>query len=311
MKGNLLTKIASVSLAALSLTALVSAKGFSKTVTYNDGQFTDVASKAWYANDVKSAYELGFVNGKAENLYVPEGNVTVAEGITMATRVHSIYNGKTIAEKSGGKWYDMYIAYAEENGMIEKGQFTNFDRNIMRYEMALLFANSMPSEYFAPKNDIKDIPDVAKTEEYYDELMMLYKAGVVLGSDDYGNFYATNPIKRSETAAIINRVALPENRVSGVLKEYGDREQAVYLIDDTTMRRTPRNQEQTLASGWTYEDMSNPAINADFTTSNSLGDSVTDGRIAIHRDVTVQTKGVVEAESVFTVSKNNGAEIIF
>ena len=35
-----------------------------------------------------------------------------------------------------------------------------------------------------PKNSAQS------AEEYYDELMMLYKAGVVLGSDEYGNFYA-------------------------------------------------------------------------------------------------------------------------
>ena len=131
------------------------------------------------------------MNGQSDTLFAPEGNVTVAEGITMASRVHSIYNGKTIAEKNGGKWYDMYIAYAKENGLIAEGQFANYDRNIMRYEMAVMFAKAMPASYFTAKNEIKDIPDVAKSEEYYDDLMMLYRAGVVMGSDDYGNFYAT------------------------------------------------------------------------------------------------------------------------
>ncbi len=303
-------KIACASLAMLAVTAVVSAKDFAKTQQYKAGQFNDVPEKQWYAADVKSAYELGFVNGKSDTLFVPEGNVTVAEGITMATRVHSIYNGKTIAEKKGGKWYDMYISYALENGMIKEGQFTNFDRNIMRYEMAMLFANSLPADYFAAKNDIKDIPDVAKTEDYYDELIMLYKAGVVLGSDDYGNFYATNPIKRSETAAIINRVALPENRVSGVLKEYGNREQAVFLIDDSSMTRTVRK-KQMLASGWRYEDMGNPGKNTTDFTSNSFNDNSEEARVAIHRDVTVQTKGVVKVESVFNVDKQDGAQIIF
>jgi len=310
-KSKILKTFLSVSIAAVALVVAVQAKGFAKTNSYTEGQFTDVKSTAWYANDVISAYELGFVNGKSDTLYVPEGNVTVAEGITMATRVHSIYNGKTIAEKTGGKWYDMYIAYAIENGLIEENQYTNYDRNIMRYEMALLFANAMPESYFTPKNDIKDIPDVAETEDYYDELMMLYRAGVVLGSDDYGNFYATNSIKRSETSAIINRVALPENRVSGTLKQYGNREQAVYLIDDISMTRTPRNIKQNLASGWRYENMGDIAVNELNSTSNALSDNSEKARVAIHRDVTVQTVGTVKVEASFLASEKTGAEIIF
>ncbi len=310
IKNKMLKAILSVSLAAAALVTASQAKGFTKTNTYTDGQFADVKSTAWYASDVKSAYELGFVNGKSDTLYVPEGNVTVAEGITMATCVHSIYNGKTIAEKTGGKWYDMYVEYAKANGLIEENQYTNYDRNIMRYEMALLFANAMPESYFTPKNDIKDIPDVAETEDYYDELMMLYRAGVVLGSDDYGNFYATNSIKRSETSAIINRVALPENRVSGTLKEYGNREQAVYLIDDMTMVRTVRGTTM-VASGWRYENMGTMVVSTEEKTSNSISDVSDKARTALHRDVTVQTKGIVKVESAFTASSDNGAEVIF
>ena len=118
----------------------------------------------------------------------------------------------------------MYVKYALANGIISEGQYTNFDRNIMRYEMAVMFADSMPASYFAAKNDVKSIPDVDSAEEYHDKLMMLYKAGVVMGSTEYGDFLATNSIKRSETAAIINRVALPENRQVKTLKEYGDRD---------------------------------------------------------------------------------------
>jgi hypothetical protein len=38
------------------------------------------------------------MNGKAEGKFDPAGNVTVAEGITMASRVHAIYNGNEITK---------------------------------------------------------------------------------------------------------------------------------------------------------------------------------------------------------------------
>ena len=306
MKNSLVTKFIASVLAVTALAVTANANGFQKKQEYKDGQFADVPAKQWYAAEVKSAYELGFMNGQSDTAFAPDGNVTVAEGITMASRVHASYNSKTIAEKAGGKWYDMYVAYATENGLIKEGQFTNYDRNIMRYEMAQMFADSMPADYFAAKNDIKDIPDVKESEEYYDDLMMLYKAGVVLGSDDYGNFFATNPIKRSETAAIINRVALPANRKEGTLKEYGDRNPAVYLIEDEKMTRPPRNVIY-IASGWTFENPSNSLREKKDYSFNVMQDVSDTQRAIIRKEIpTVKTgKLTLEAYYVPTAPGSN------
>ncbi len=309
MKKSTFFKLCASCFAALSLTSAASAKGFTKTNEYTEGKFADVPSTQWYAAEVKSAYELGFMNGQSDTLFAPDGNVTVAEGITMASRVHSIYNGKTISEVNGTKWYDMYISYAKENGLIAEGQFESYDRNIMRYEMAVMFANAMPDDYFTAKNAINDIPDVDENEDYYDELMMLYKAGVVLGSDDYGNFHATNPIKRSETAAIINRVALPENRKEGTLLEYGNRQQAVYLISDYAMGRNPRNLNY-IASGWTFENLAlTTTAKQDYSAQNLVDGSPEHGTRA-YKTVVPQTSGKVGFESVININ-NNGAHVVF
>ena len=53
---------------------------FEKVNTYS-GNFSDVADTAWYAENVKIAYELGFMNGKGENTFDPDGRVTVAEAL--------------------------------------------------------------------------------------------------------------------------------------------------------------------------------------------------------------------------------------
>ena len=139
MKKYSVVKLLCALVAIFTLATVCSAAGFTKTNTYADGTFDDVKSTSWYAKEVASAYELGFMNGKAEGKFAPDGNVTVAEAITMASRVHSIYNGKEIA-KTEGKWYDMYVQYALANGIIAEGQYTNYDRNIMRYEMAVMFS---------------------------------------------------------------------------------------------------------------------------------------------------------------------------
>ena len=119
---------------------------------------------------------------------------------------------------NSSKWYDMYVDYAVANGIIKEKEFFDEDmsRNIKRSEICDLFATALPEEYFNPINNIKGIPDVLRDSKNADAYLMLYNAGVLLG-DTNGNFNANADIKRSEIAAIINRTALPENRVKGTV----------------------------------------------------------------------------------------------
>ena len=310
MKKMFFTAVCASLLAAAM--CVTSQAAFEKTAAYKDGQFTDVAQSAWYANEVKSAYELGFMNGSGANTFSPDGTMTVAEGITIASRVNAINSSKTIPEKSGAKWYDMYIDYAKSAGIIKDGDFNSYDRNIRRYEMAELFANALPKDYFDAKNDISAIPDVNAAEPYADTLLTLYKAGVVLGSDKYGNFLPNNPIKRSEAAAIINRVAIPENRLTGTLTPEPERKEAYYLIDNEEMVYYTRGTLR-LASGWNYDNRITEAVDKTGKTTNALADTSKTGHVAINRDIKVQTTGKLVLESLLSISSSNanGVRIFF
>lgn len=115
------------------------------------------------------------------------------------------------------EWYDLYINYAVTNGIINSETFFAQDylRNVTRAEMCNLIAAAYPEEYFAPVNDITAVPDMDKNDYYADIILMLYRAGIILGSDSDGNFNATSHINRSEVAAIINRTAVGSNRLKG------------------------------------------------------------------------------------------------
>ena len=67
---------------------------FERVNTYNE--FSDVNKSNWYYDNVKTAYELGFMNGKSENSFDPDGNVTVAEALALASRLNASYFGKEI-----------------------------------------------------------------------------------------------------------------------------------------------------------------------------------------------------------------------
>ena len=160
-------------LAALAFTFHGFAAGFNKTTAYADGTFTDVPDSEWYASEVKSAYELGFMNGVGGSLFSPDGNVTVAEAVTMAARVHASYNGTEISKDVPGEWYAPYVKYAVDNKMISENRFDEYDRPITRAEMAEVFYASVPQDYLKPVNAVDYLPDINEKADYREQVLAL------------------------------------------------------------------------------------------------------------------------------------------
>ena len=289
--------ICGMALAAVVTSSLIaSAAGFEKKNTYTDGQFTDIPSSEWYAGEVKSTYELGLMNGIGGGLFNPEGNVTVAEAITMATRAASIYTGETIAA-ADGEWYQKYINFAVSKGFITENQFDDFDRPAKRFEVASIFENAMPDGYFTVKNDVKEIPDVDASLAYREDLLTLYKAGVVMGSDSYGNFRPEDNITRAEAAAIITRVALPENRLSKSLDVISN-DDAYTLVYNTSYA----GNKEGINSGWRLDNRGGVPRTSIEGGYGALTDiSKTDGTAMI-REFNKITSGVIDLESTVDIS---------
>ena len=155
------------------------------------------------------------MKGNTATTFSPTGNMSIAEAITVAARVHSIYMTGTTAFVQGAPWYQVYVDYAIANGIIETGDFTNYGRLITRAEMAYIFSRCLPISEFPSKNTVNSLPDVNNGTPYKNEIFMLYKVGVVQGSGAAGTFNPNSNIIRAEAAAIISRVIIPDTRLSG------------------------------------------------------------------------------------------------
>ena len=191
---------------------------FVPKLVYSAGLFTDVRAGVWYSVPVALAYEYGLMRGVGDNAFNPTGNITVAEAITVATRVHNIYltgSDEFPAVAAGQPWYQANVDYAIENGMIAATAFTDYRRPATRAEMAFIFSGAIPAEEFEAQNTVNSLPDVNRNTQYSDAIFMLYRAGVLGGSDGIGTFNPGNNISRAEAAAIISRVILPAERLSG------------------------------------------------------------------------------------------------
>ena len=187
-----------------------------KAKTYRSGQFTDINENDWYGynkeKSIATAYEYGLMQGNGAATFNPKGNITVAEAVAIAARVHNIYNGGTGEFIQSGEWYQTYANYAAEKGIIIAGTFSDYNKAATRAEMAYIFSRSVPQSEFAAINTINSLPDVKSGTKYYSEIIMLYKAGVLTGGDSKGTFSPDNSITRAEAAAIISRVILPSTR---------------------------------------------------------------------------------------------------
>lgn len=164
--------------------------------------FSDVKSNDWFYPYVTKAAKNGILNGVGNNLFLPQGNVKLSEVITIATRLYDEKNNTTMPEsiKVQGHWYEPYVEYAESIGIIKKGEFSDFERDAKRCEVAYILSNAIGKTDVAIDN-IK-IPDVSLNDKYAQSIYKLYALNILNGSDANGTFYPERSITRAEISKI-------------------------------------------------------------------------------------------------------------
>lgn len=178
--------------------------------------FPDVADGAWYAKDVEQSVRLGLFNGKSGGIFDPEGSLTLAEAITLAAKTHSTYAGGGFTP-GGDPWYQNAVNYGLEQGFLTRGTYSDYTQPATRADMAEIFAKALPLAEYGRINRIGAIPDVDSRTEGADAIYLLYGAGILTG-DSTGAFHPDQTVTRAETAAILNRLALPDARKTFTLE---------------------------------------------------------------------------------------------
>lgn len=218
--------LAGVLLAAMVLPSAVWAApagldNFQPGEDYPAGKFTDVPASSWYAENVEAAYELGLVRGVTDTTFEPESTITVAETLALAARLHSIYHTGAADFTQGSPWYQVYVDYAVENGIIAANSYSSYNAAATRSQFAAILAKALPEEALEAVNTVDDgmIPDVPEGAANYDAIYQLYRAGILTGNDAAGTFTPNNTIVRSEVAALVTRMADPDLRKTITLED--------------------------------------------------------------------------------------------
>lgn len=270
---------------------------------YPAGQFTDVAANIWYAGSVENAYELGLVEGTSKTTFSPNDPVTISSTLALACRLYSTYYGDNATFTGGTVWYQPYVDYAIEKGIITSGQYSDYNANATRRQFAAIMAKALPASALKSINTVEDggIPDVASGSASYNEIYTLYRAGILTGSDKAGTFLPETTIDRASVAAILTRMALPSQRQSITLKKVD------VAATGVTLNRTTL----TLKAGETYQltaalTPANANTKVTWSVSNNVVSVTDDGKITANRGgacLVTATAGSVKAQCSVTVTE--------
>ena len=184
-----------------------------------DASFRDVDDGAWYKGVVNKVFHYGLMVGNSETTFNPQGNISVAEVITAAVRVHCLFNDGEKPDLTKSPWYQGYVDYAIANGIINEGDFTDYTKTATRAEMAYVFSNCASDALLEAINETTSIPDVSENHRYYKAILKLYNAGILSGNDEKGTFAPENNITRAEAAAIISRISNISDRIKKQKKQ--------------------------------------------------------------------------------------------
>ena len=238
---------------------------FQPVNTYAPGTFRDVPASSWYAEGVEAAYELGLMQGTGKGEFEPGMTITLGETVALAARIHSIYHTGTAEFVQGSPWYQVYLDYAEENGIFTGEAAAAPNAYAHRDQFAAILASALPAEALEPINTVEDgmIPDVPEGATHYDAIYLLYRAGVLTGSDGKGTFHPDTVIDRSSVAALVTRLVQPDLRQTITLeRQVGDErlsldQDSLTLTVGNSARLSATVEPEGTAFTWTS---SNPAV---------------------------------------------------
>lgn len=221
MKKRIVTALLTLSL-LLGMLPSAHAASLFPAVTVYEGQFTDVARTDWFYDHVATLYALGLTNGKdSPSTFQPKSNMTVAEIVTTAARLRSLYeygaaeSGAALYRANAAHWYDPYAAYLTAGGVIGSEFEGQWERSATRAEVAHVLANALPADLFPAINAEavsigyarrKYITDVTEYTAYQQDILALYRRGIVGGRNGSGSFEPENSIWRCEVAAMVTRL---------------------------------------------------------------------------------------------------------
>jgi hypothetical protein len=273
---------------------------------YTTGLFSDVSEGKWYTSNIKTAYELGLVNGSSGGNFDINGSISIAETLALACRINSIYYGGDGDFQQESPWYQVYVDYAQQNKI--NIPTTAYTAKATRTQFTEILASSLPLSAFSAINNVADIPDVSASDEGADYIYLFYNAGILGGSDEYGTFNPNSEIKRSEVATILTRIVAENRRVSVNLAQKPV--EVTSIAFNNTAYEVNYGSTITLSVKYSPSDATSTLTWSSSDASvASVSNGVVNGAKAGSAIITVTTANGKSAKCTINVVKNSSNEV--
>lgn len=189
--------------------------------------FKDVSAQAWFYDDLRYCVRMGLMGGISKKEFAPSDDLTVAQAISLAARLHQLLEEGKLTLKDhwfSRKWYKTYVKYAVEQQLIDESYAKlsrkEMNQGISRGEFADLLYTVLKTEDRQPLNEIAEnqIPDVKSFSDHAEAVYALYRAGITMGYTDTPGvtdhtFKTHETPTRSEAAVLTARMSDPLRRV--------------------------------------------------------------------------------------------------
>ena len=168
--------------------------------------FKDVKQNDWFYPYVSKICSVGKMTGKGDGAFDPNGNLSLAEVMVLASNLYKENTGKDIPEASGA-WYAKYYSYCQKQGILDGLNIGEKDvsRAATRFEMVVMLDRAASKDKTSGGiNSIKDgfIPDLKESATHGEVIYRWYRSGILAGDANH-NFNGATNIKRSEVSVIL------------------------------------------------------------------------------------------------------------
>jgi len=231
----------------------------------------------WAEAQIERWIERGIVKGYEDGTFKPENPIKRCEFAALMNRTFGFVEKAEVnfSDIEGTEWFVEDIAKAVAAGYMKGDAEGTFRPNdpIARQEAALVLARIYELGDQGKKHLFKDLDEIASWSFW--AVMAVVDAGLMEGYPD-GTFGPKNPIKRSETVTVLDRL------VAEIFTEKG-----VYGKEDSTT--TIAGNAHVLADG---VEIQNAKITGDLLIAQSVGDgTVILDNVTVDGNVKVQGGG--------------------
>ena len=174
--------------------------------------FDDLSNVSWAEDEINYLAEKEIINGKAENKFFPQDNITRAEFVKILTLSMGVdiedmvYEDISFSDVGETDWYYPYVVYCKKTGIVNGDDNNQFRPNekITRQDIAVIIYRAVfqkqGGDVYSPEFEDND----TISSYAYDAVGCLNYNGIVKGNQD-NCFEAKNNSTRAEAAVMIYR----------------------------------------------------------------------------------------------------------